>query len=247
MNAAASAPSARGRLFRRYFVLILALVTSALVVSSAISLYFSYRETLAALYSLQREKALAASDRIRTYVENIQSQLRGATLPQLGAEGGELRRIEFLKLLKQVPDVTDLGFIGPDGCEKAQVSRLTMDALGECLARPVAGPGVHSRRRRAALVRAGHLPQGDRALHDDRRALGRAEGPVTGADVNLKFMWDVISRIKVGESGKAYVVDRTGYLIADPDIGLVLRKSDLSGLAHVAAALDGNADDARPS
>jgi hypothetical protein len=62
-------------------------------------------------------------------------------------------------------------------------------------------------------------------------------GPVTVAELNLKFIWDVVSRIKVGERGKAYVVDRTGYLVADPDIGLVLRKTQLSTLEHVKAAL----------
>ena len=66
-------------------------------------------------------------------------------------------------------------------------------------------------------------------------------GPVTVGDVNLKFIWDVVSRIKVGDKGKAYVVDANGYLVADPDIGLVLRKTDLSGLPHVKAALDGAA------
>ncbi|MGH8723709.1 MAG: ATP-binding protein, partial [Burkholderiales bacterium] len=40
-----------------------------------------------------------------------------------------------------------------------------------------------------------------------------------------------------------YVVDGTGHLIADPDIGLVLRKTNLSGLEQVKAALDPNADD----
>jgi hypothetical protein len=76
------------------------------------------------------------------------------------------------------------------------------------------------------------------------RSSGNA-GPVTVADVNLKFMWDVISRIKIGEKGKAYVVDSEGYLIADPDIGLVLRKTDLSGFAHVRAALDGTGAEER--
>ena len=47
----------------------------------------------------------------------------------------------------------------------------------------------------------------------------------------------MVSRIKVGERGKAYVVDRNGYLVADPDIGLVLRKTQLAELAHVKAAL----------
>jgi hypothetical protein len=73
MNAGTDPPVARGKLFRRYFVLVLALVTSAVLVTSAIGLYFSYRETLAALDSLQREKAYAAADRIRTYVETIQA------------------------------------------------------------------------------------------------------------------------------------------------------------------------------
>src|SRR5205814_990104 len=49
--------------------------------------------------------------------------------------------------------------------------------------------------------------------------------------------WDVVSRIKIGEKGKAYVVDGNGFLIADPDIGLVLRKTNLSNLGHVKAAM----------
>src|SRR4029079_6077811 len=67
---------------------------------------------------------------------------------------------------------------------------------------------------------------------------GSDTGPVTIADVNLKFIWDVVSRIKIGEKGKAYAVDSNGFLVADPDIGLVLRKTPMSGLPHVKAALD---------
>src|SRR4030095_10332096 len=98
------------RLFRKYFVLILALVTGALLIPSTISYYFSRGETLDALHAVQREKALAAASRIEQYITNVQSQLRGAALPQLGADGMEQRRLEFLKLLKQVPDVTDIAY-----------------------------------------------------------------------------------------------------------------------------------------
>src|SRR6266567_6039572 len=71
---------------------------------------------------------------------------------------------------------------------------------------------------------------------------GSDTGPVTIANVNLKFIWDVVWRIKIGEKGKAYVVDGNGFLIADPDIGAVLRKLNLSNLDHVKAALSaGNA------
>jgi len=60
---------------------------------------------------------------------------------------------------------------------------------------------------------------------------GGAKGPVTVAEMNLKFIWDVVSRIKIGDKGKAYVVDKSGLLVADPDIGLVLRKTSMAELA----------------
>ncbi len=62
---------------------------------------------------------------------------------------------------------------------------------------------------------------------------------VTVADVNLKFIWDVISQIKIGKAGHAYVVDSAGNLIAHPDISLVLQKTNLSSLPQVRDALAG--------
>ena len=61
--------------------------------------------------------------------------------------------------------------------------------------------------------------------------------------MNLKFIWDVVTRIRIGQKGKAYVVDSTGHLVADPDIGLVLRKTNLSALEQVQAAFAPGADD----
>ncbi|MEO8509556.1 MAG: GAF domain-containing protein, partial [Betaproteobacteria bacterium] len=58
-----------------------------------------------------------------------------------------------------------------------------------------------------------------------------------------KFIWDVVSRIKIGDKGKAYVVDGKGFLVADPDIGLVLRKTNLAELPHVRAALENRGSD----
>ncbi len=39
----------------------------------------------------------------------------------------------------------------------------------------------------------------------------------------LKLIWDVVSAIHVGKSGDAFVLDRSGRLVAHPDISLVLR------------------------
>jgi len=64
----------------------------------------------------------------------------------------------------------------------------------------------------------------------------RRDAGVSVAEVNLKLIWDVISQIKVGEHGQAFLVDAQGRLIAHPDISLVLRNTDMSRLAQVQAA-----------
>jgi signal transduction histidine kinase/CheY-like chemotaxis protein len=56
---------------------------------------------------------------------------------------------------------------------------------------------------------------------------------VLSTEVNLKFIRDVVSGIRVGNAGFAYVVERDGNLIAHPDLALVLQKRNLRALAQV--------------
>src|SRR5947208_16816751 len=64
----------------------------------------------------------------------------------------------------------------------------------------------------------------------------RRDAGVSVAEVNLKLIWDVITAIKVGERGQAFVIDAQGRLIAHPDISLVLRNTDMTKLRPVIAA-----------
>ena len=232
----------RGKLFRKYLLLVLSLVSLALLVSSGISIYFSYRETVAALASLQREKAVGAASRIEQYLRQLTQQLQYAALPQMGAGDLELRRIEFLKLLRQAPEVTDIALIDGDGRELIAESRLGMSVLASGKDRsaepafrqaqrgqPWFGP-VYFRKETEPYMSVAFRSGGDKPL-------------LTVAELNLKFIWDVVSRIKIGDKGKAYVVDRDGYLVADPDIGLVLRKTQLGALQHVKDLTVASADD----
>src|SRR4029450_12553418 len=130
MRSAIARRTSRGRLFRKYLVLIMSLVTVALLVSGGISIYFTYQENKSALASLQHEKALAAASRIEQYIRAIEQQLKYAALPQLDARELALRRIEFLKPLRQAPEVTDIAQLDASGREQIAVSRLGMDNVG---------------------------------------------------------------------------------------------------------------------
>jgi signal transduction histidine kinase/HAMP domain-containing protein len=231
----------RGRLFRKYFLLILALVCGTLIISGGIGLYFAYQENKVALASLQREKAGAAAARIEEFVRQVEQQLAFAALPHLGAEGVEQRNLEFQKVLRIAQAVTDIAYIDARGREQLVVSRLQMNVVGSGKDR--------SREPAFKEARPGQTWFGPVYFRKDTEpyitiAIRSGEaGPVTVADVNLKFIWDVVTRIKIGQKGKAYVVDATGHLVADPDIGLVLRKTNLSHLEQVKAALAPDADD----
>ena len=232
----------RGRLFRKYFLLILALVCGTLIISGGIGLYFAYQENKVALASLQREKAGAAAVRIEQFVRDIEKQVEFAALPQLGPEGAEQRYMEFLKLVKLVDEVTDIAQLDATGREQLVVSRLRMNVLvaGEDRSQDPAFKAARPDKTWFGPVQ--FRKQTEPYMSIAVRSGGES-GAVTIADVNLKFMWDVITRIKIGQKGKAYVVDGTGHLIADPDIGLVLRMTDLSRLEQVKAALAPGADD----
>ena len=224
-------------------MLILALVCGALLISGGIGLYFSYQENKVALASLQHEKALSAAARIEQFVLQIEQQLAYAALPQLGVEGLEQRRIEFLKLLRVVHAVTDITQIDAKGREQLSVSRLKMDEAGT--------DRDWSQEPAFKNARPGQTWYGPVYFRKETEPYmsiavrsGGEAGAVTVAEVNLKFIWDVITRIKVGQKGKAYVIDSSGHLVADPDIGLVLRKTDMAGLEQVKIALKPDSEDA---
>ena len=222
----------RWLLFPKYATLIISLVAGMLVASSVFSILFSYRETQEHLATLQKEKAGGAAARIEQYILDIERQIGWTALP--GGDDDrdrmERRRIEYLKLLRQVPAITEVAWIDASGREQLHVSRLTMD-------RQRSGIDL-SRQEKFVQASAGKTHYGTVHFLKDtepymtisRPAQG---GGVTAAEVNLKFVWDVVSRIKVGKAGLAYVVDAGGSLIAHPDISLVLKKSNLMTLPQV--------------
>jgi signal transduction histidine kinase len=225
-----------GRLSRKYMIALVALVTSALLASGAVQLYGSYNEAKAALVALQYEKARGAASRIETFVKEIERQLGWTTQPQLvgSAAAMDQRRQDSIRLLRQVPPITELSHLDSAGREQLRISRLAMDVVGS--------QTDYSQDPKFREAKAGRTYFGPVYFRKESEpymtiAMPQSGGGVTVAEVNLKFIWDVVSQIKVGKAGLAYVVDRSGALIAHPDISLVLQKTSLDNLEQVKAAL----------
>ena len=225
-----------GRLSRKYIVALVALVTGALVASGAVQLYGSYNEAKAALVALQAEKARAAASRIETFVKEIERQLGWTTQPQLVGAAAALdqRRQDSYRLQRQVPPITELSHLDGSGREQLRISRLAIDVVGSQV--------DYSQDPKFREAKTGRTYFGPVYFRKESEpymtiSMPQSGGGVTVAEVNLKFIWDVISQIKVGKAGLAYVVDSNGVLIAHPDISLVLQKTSLDSLEQVRAAL----------
>jgi signal transduction histidine kinase/DNA-binding response OmpR family regulator len=225
------------RLFRKYVVVLLLLVGGVLLVSSVVDLYFSYQEAKAALVRTERERAVAAAERIETFIKDIERQLRWAGQGAFDdpAVAREQREVDFFRLLRNVPAIAEVGYLDAAGKEQLRVSRFALDA---------AGSGQERAREPSFLdASQGKTYFGPVYFRNESEPYmtvavpaGELGHEVTIAEVNLKSIWDVVSQIRVGRGGYAYVVDGPGHLVAHPDISLVLQKRDLSGLAQVRSA-----------
>ena len=232
---AAGSSILRSRLFIKYVVLFVIVVGLALAANALFDIYFSYQEQKTSLVRIQREQAEAAAGKIGQFISEIESQVGWTTQLPWSASTLEQRRFDALRLLRQVPAITELAEINSTGHEQLRVSRLAMEVVGsgndvskepaftEAVAHKVYYGPVYFRRESEPYMTL--------SLAGTRRDTG-----VSIAQVNLKLIWDVLSRIKFAGHGRAYVVDAAGRLIAHPDISLVLRNTDMSQLAQVKSA-----------
>jgi signal transduction histidine kinase len=231
------------RLFRKYAVVFVALVSGALLTSGLLQAYFAYQESQAELVALQREKAAGAAARIEEFVLEIQRLTAGA-IQTPGATDVPLtdRRIDVLRLLRLAPSIMEASYLDSTGHEQVFLSRLARSTLGSQADRSADAAFLGARETGVyygpVYFRNGSEPYLTLAVGSPD-----ADGGVTVDEVNLKFIWDVVSAIQVGKSGYAYVVDGNGQLVAHPDISLVLARTDVSRLPQVVSAQQGSASD----
>ncbi len=237
-RSAAGRPRLRLGLAVKLAVAFIGLVSLVLAVSGGLDMWLGYHQAKDVAVQIQREKARDAANQIAEFISDIETELGWTTPGRWDALPLDQRRYDFLRLLREVPAISEVAEIDGAGKEQLRVSRRdpqgttsgadfsTNPAFVEAEANGVYfGP---------VFFRNGSDPYMTLAV-----AHAGSHAGVTVATVNLKFVWNLINAIQVGRNGYAFVVDRQGRLVADRDIHLVLKEADWSQRPQVKAVLAG--------
>jgi class 3 adenylate cyclase len=218
-------PRPRRPLFYKYFVALFVAVVVPLTANGMSEAWFGYRDQRSMLSARLHAEAVSVAGKIAAFLDDITDQLQWTV--QLSWRDGmdERHRFDVLRLLRQVPAVVEVTLVDGTGVERLRVTRVDPDVVDS---------GIDRANDPAVLgARSDRIWYGPVTLHEGSEphmtisvAGARAGNGVTVAVINLKLIWDVISAIHVGRSGDAFVLDRSGRVVAHPDISLVLRGDD---------------------
>ncbi len=242
------APRGRG-LATKYAIVWSLLVGLLLGVSGLIAAAFAWQDTVQGVGAVQREKALAAAERIDHVIDALEQPLRWVVddVARRDDRAPQALQIELLQLLRRQPAFVEVRWIDAAGRERLALSRLAMDVLDS--GRDWSShPLVQGARRDGVRFGAVEFRRGSEP-HLAMTLAARGGGAVIWAVVNLKALGEITREAQPAAVGVAYVVDAAGQLLSHPDPSLVLRRTDMAGLPHVRAALAvdraTSADDAR--
>jgi hypothetical protein len=175
------------------------------------------------------------ADKLTQFIKESQNQVAWTTHLPLTAGSSDQGRFDALRLLRQVPAITELSKLDAEGKELLKVSRLAMDVVGS-------GTDYSKEAKFTETVakKIYYGPVYMRGESEPHMTLGMAgkrfDAGVSVVELNLKPMWDIVQQTKVGDHGVAYVVNAEGRVIAHPDFSVGKSLRDVSSLAQVQEA-----------
>lgn len=216
-------------LLLKYIASFVAAVGVPLLGYVVVGVWLASSEHQAALLDLQRLNARIAGYRIGQFVRDVEGQLRWTT--HLGWDGEPIaqHRVDALRLLRQAPAVSDLTLLDQGGFERVFVSRTGIDRFSTMTDRSD-DPAFLGARRFGTYFGPVYLRRDSEPFMTVAISGAQLDTGVAIAEVNLTHARDVVSDVRIGKNGQAYVIDGGGRLIAHADMSVVLRKTDLSHL-----------------
>lgn len=237
-----SAPRSLVAVMARAFLVLSLLV---LLIASASLLLFNVQAQRQIIASGQRLVAQEAANAVAGFVQEKFSVLEAAVeFSNPAMASPEEQKIVLGHLLGLDPAIRQVVLLDAQARELSRVSRLSQVASGQITER-VGNEMLSLVRQGDRYVSPVYV---DEVTSEPMMVMAVAATDVFGefqgallAEVNLKFMWDLVERLQVGESGLAYVVDRQGNLIAFGDTARVLRSENVAHLRKVGEFVTGAA------
>jgi PAS domain S-box-containing protein len=218
-------------------IALLALSLATLLVSSGLQTFFSYQDRQNIIVDHQNSIAQKAADEVKGFIDAKSRVLKAAShFTDLSETGKEEQKLVLEKLLGFDPSFRQVVLLDAGGRELEIASRLSNSASGNLTLR--AGSDMFSQASEGnTYISPVYI---DEITSEPMIVMAVPVTDVFGelkglllAEVNLKFMWDLVDKIKIGRSGTAYVVDRHGNLLAYSDITRVLKGENLMRLKEV--------------
>jgi GAF domain-containing protein/HAMP domain-containing protein len=234
MSKRAGKPKTSRSLAATLVVAFLALTLAALLVTTISVFFFFFRAIQESVNSRQQLTAKEAANTVAGFVQEKFSELEATVKigePTLASQ--QEQRNALGNLLGLVPAFRQSILFNAQDQELVNVSRISQIAAEQLLAR-VGGDLFSQVRQGNRYVSPVYIDEQTSEpmiilAVPATDAFGDFQGTLL-AEVNLKFMWDLVDRLQVGETGLAYVVDKQGNLLALGDISRVLRGENVGQL-----------------
>ena len=217
-------------LFTKYLFWIGAAITLPLLLAITIQAWLSFRETERGLAQLHEAMAQSIAIRVENFVSTIGEDLFAALRLSRSYDrkpAASRYDEEMYRLLRRHAAITELTLLDPSGKELFVRARLASDRIGS--GKDWSQLPLFTQANDSTLwVEPAYFYRDSEPR--TRIAVRSTEGHVLIAEVSLKLLWALSAEKQRGDESIAYVVTRTGTLIAHPDLNQVLRVMTLTEL-----------------
>src|SRR5215813_2298473 len=230
----------RRRLVRSYFLVSAILIVGGLISAGLLEIYFRYMEGLEQIGLAQQEAATRAALKIEQFIQDIATTMKAITK---SADVRSQKQIptdyefELKRLFYLAPAITEALVLDTEGVVQVRVSRFR--AASPLLKRDLSQSAAFLQSSQGksyfgSVYFRDYDPYVTVAVpieHIPGEFIG-----VLQAETSLRDVVDVVSAIKLGKTGYAYVVARSGDLVAHPQSRLMLPRRNFGQLDQVKAA-----------
>ncbi|HSA83410.1 MAG TPA: cache domain-containing protein [Patescibacteria group bacterium] len=208
-----------------------------LIFSISLDTFFNFQTQQNAIIAQQRLIAQQAASEVKSFIEEKAHALRVTTrFTNFIQATEEERNVALQKLLGLDPSFRQLIILDTKGDQLEVASRVSNFALKQAQIKEKTQllAAVKNDQNYISTV---YLDQGTGEPKiliavPQKDIFGDFIG-VVAAEVNLKFMWDLVSNLQVGNEGVAYVVNNQGDLLAYHDTSRVLKGENLKHVREV--------------